>query len=83
MLDDEAGIGGDLVFLVILAHEAKGIPVIVVKLDILFLRQLCGDVLVPVGRIDQIALGIALGQQSHGGGHLIHDGLLVHRMSPV
>src|SRR5512139_494788 len=31
VLDDEAGIGGDLVFVVILAHEADGVPVVVVE----------------------------------------------------
>jgi len=39
MLDDETGIGDDLVFIEVVAHESNNVPVVIVKLDLLFLGQ--------------------------------------------
>src|SRR3569623_75400 len=67
MLDDEAGIGCDLVLVIVFAHETDGIPMVVGELDVLAFGQDLGYFLVPVSRFDQITFRVAFGQiDGHG-----------------
>ena len=54
----EARVGRDLVLLPVAAHEADRVPVVRAQLDALAARKLDGDLLRPLDRIHEIAVGV-------------------------
>jgi hypothetical protein len=61
--DGEARIGGDRMLLLIAAHEAQHCPVLLGQGDTLLAGDRFGELLAPVGGIDQIAFVVEI----HGG----------------
>lgn len=65
--DDEAHVRGDLMLLVVAAHEADRVPVVVAEHDAFAARQFDRNLLGPVVRIDEVALGIERGHRRRVG----------------
>jgi hypothetical protein len=60
MRDDETGIGNDLIFLIVVAHEADEVPVVAGELNRLLLSL--DHFIVPVvSRVDQLAAALRSG----------------------
>jgi len=60
MLHGVADIRGNLMILVIVAHESDDDPVFVVKIDVFLGGQLAGKSFGPTVRLDQVAFFISL-----------------------